>query len=508
MTSAAPPRPPEYQDPTVAYPGYWEDVPLGWMEMFQSMVERTRQGNIDVVFLGDSITQSWDPTIWNSVYAPMGAVNYGIGGDQTCQLLYRIENGLLDGLSPRQVVLKIGVNNMWDRRHTPEQIANGVAAVVAAIRAKLSETQILVLAILPHQIEPDHDLRLKTQKVNALTAAMDFGPGVQYLDIGSRFLRDDGSISPSIMPDYLHLSSEGYQIFSEAIFHYVAPKMNEILVSASELAAGSLTPDHLAEATRALKEDGFVVLADIVDLEHVAKVRDRMWSDVELLLKRPNAPFNWNTGNVQQDPPPFAEYLFRDIVANDIVIQVTKSILGNGQTSAFYSGNTAMPSEHSQPVHADSGQLWPNLDVATPPYALVVNLPLVDVSAVNASTEIWPGTHLDTTVVMQDGDIKVSAERLAERAAVVPPIQPVVRAGSVVIRDMRLWHRGMPNHTDVPRPMMALIHYVAWWPVGKIKFPKGTEAIFEHPDLRTSAEFVEGEIDHISSPGGFEYEAK
>ena len=473
--------------------------------MFQGMLERTREGDIDVVFLGDSITQSWDPTLWNSTYAPLRAVNYGIGGDQTCQLLYRIENGLLDGISPRQVVLLIGVNNMWDRRHTPEQIAAGVKAVVHAIQAKLPSTEILLLAILPHQIEADHDLRIKTQAVNALTAAVDFGPRVKFLDIGHRFIEDDGTISPRIMPDYLHLSADGYKIFSEAIYHHVAPKMNEIPVSLAEVAAGSLTPEHLAEATRALKEDGFVVLADIVDLEHVAKVRDRMWADVDLLLKRPDAPFNWNTGNVQQDPPPFAEYLFRDIVANDLVIQVTKSILGGGMTSAFYSGNTAMPSEHSQPVHADSGQLWPNLNVATPPYALVVNLPLVDVSAENASTEIWPGTHLDTSVVMQDGDIKVSAERLAARAAEVPPLQPVVRAGSVVIRDMRLWHRGMPNFTDVPRPMMAMIHYVAWWPVGKIKFPAGTEAIFEHPDLRTSAEFVTGEIDHISSPGGFEF---
>jgi len=505
MVNGAPPQPPEYQDPTQPYPGFWAGVPFGWMERFEGMRERTAQGGINVVFLGDSITEGWDQAIWAERYAPLDAVNYGIGGDQTSQLLYRIAHGLLDGITPRLVVLKIGVNNMWDPRSTVDQIADGIATVVAAIRAKLPNAQIVVIGILPHQASPDHELRAKTAAVNAISAGRSFGRNVQFLDIGDRFVEPDSTISSEIMPDYLHLSRRGYEIFADAIQEVITPRMNEITVSDAELASGSLSAENLRQANRALREDGFVVLADIVDLDHVAVVRDRMWQDLELLLQRPDAPFNWNTGNVQQDPPPFAEYLFRDILVNDIVIQVTESVLGPGLVSAFYSGNTAMPSEHSQPVHADSGQLWPNLDVAPPPYALVVNLPLVDVSAKNASTEIWPGTHLDTSVVMQHGEIKVSAEALAKQAAIAPPLQPVVRAGSVVIRDMRLWHRGMPNYTDVPRPMMAMIHYVAWWPVGKLRFPKGTEAIFEHPVLRTSVEFVDEAIDHISAPGGFEY---
>src|SRR6185312_16908566 len=102
-------------------------------------------------------------------------------------------------------------------------------------------------------------------------------------------------------------------------------------------------------------------------------------------------PYNWNKGNVQQDPPPFPPYLFRDVLVNDLVIQVTKAILGKGVKSVFYSGNTAMPSESRQPVHADSGHLWPNLEVAHPPYQLVVNVPVVYMDARNGSTEIWPG---------------------------------------------------------------------------------------------------------------------
>jgi len=281
----------------------------------------------------------------------------------------------------------------------------------------------------------------------------------------------------------------------------------ELTPTAEERASGRFSTESVERAARALREDGIVVLCDVVALEHVVKVRDRMLADVDRYLARPDRPFNWNSGNLQQAPPVEGEFLFRDIVANEYAIQVTKAILGAGLKSAFYSGNTALTSESRQPVHADSGQLWPNLEHATPPYALVVNLPLVDMGPENGSTEVWPGTHTDTTIAMQDGDIELPEASLAARRAVSPPIQPVVRAGSLVIRDIRLWHAGMPNRTQTPRPMAAMIHYVSWWPVGDpLKFPKGTETIFAHPDLYTHAEFVDDEIDYIGATGGYKYE--
>lgn len=281
--------------------------------------------------------------------------------------------------------------------------------------------------------------------------------------------------------------------------------MVSITVSEHELASGALPFDKLAEANRALREDGVIVLEDVIDLEHIHILRERVMEDVERFTRRKNAPFNWNRGNVQQDPPPFPPFLFRDVLANDLVIQVTKSILGAGLFNAFYSGNTAMPSESRQPVHADMGQLWPNLEVAHPPYALVVNVGLVDMSPENGSTEIWPGTHLDTSVVLQSGDIEVEEERLEARRAVAPPFQPTVRQGSVVIRDIRLWHAGMPNRTSTPRPMLAMIHYVSWWATGRIKLHQEAERLLLHPDLRQHAEYFEGEIDYVSPVGGFAY---
>jgi ectoine hydroxylase-related dioxygenase (phytanoyl-CoA dioxygenase family) len=279
--------------------------------------------------------------------------------------------------------------------------------------------------------------------------------------------------------------------------------MVTIAVSGAEIENGKLTPEHLQQAVDAVNNDGFVVLKDIVDPEHIAVLRDKLTEDVAALLARPDAPFNWNTGNIQQDPPPFAPYLFRDVLVNDLVIQVTNAVLGPGMYSSFYSGNTAVKSDSRQPVHGDTGHLWKNNPVIAPAHNLVINLPLVDVSAENGATEIWPGTHRDPTISIHDA-IELTEEHLAKWRASNPPIQPNVTAGSVLIRDMRLWHAGMPNHTDVPRPMIAMIHQVKW--LGKpepLKVEQGNEALFVHPDLDWVVEFVSGPIDHIRTSHGY-----
>lgn len=281
--------------------------------------------------------------------------------------------------------------------------------------------------------------------------------------------------------------------------------MTEIHVTADEIKNRALSPVHLEEAVQAINADGFVVLNDIVDTAHLDILHERLLADLQLLLKRADAPFNWNVGNVQQDPPPFPPYLFHDILLNDIVIDVTSAILGTGVKNILYSGNTATPSEHRQPVHADTGQLWPHLEVAHPPVHLVINIPTVDVSAENGSTEIWPGTHRDTTIT-EGKDIKIPQEALDRRRAEVPPIQPAFRRGGVLIRDMRLWHAGMPNHTDRPRPMVAQVHVPHWLEAGTpLTFPLETRAFFQSSRLRTCARFVAEPIDHINAPHGYEF---
>jgi Phytanoyl-CoA dioxygenase (PhyH) len=159
--------------------------------------------------------------------------------------------------------------------------------------------------------------------------------------------------------------------------------------------------------------DGFVVLEDIIAPEHCDILCEKMLADVAAILRRPDVPFNFNTGNIQQAPPPFVPYLFEDILFNEKIIEVTKAILGPGVKNNFYSGNTALPGEHFQPVHPDVAQLWQGLAHATPTFGVVINVPVVDMGPENGATQLWPGTHKDTHYFHGDGSARVSEEHLA-----------------------------------------------------------------------------------------------
>lgn len=280
--------------------------------------------------------------------------------------------------------------------------------------------------------------------------------------------------------------------------------------TATERATGTLSPEHREAAVQALRTDGLVLLDEVVDPAHLDLLHERMVADAAALQARSDVPYNWNAGNLQQDPPPFPPYLFADVLLNPYVIAVTSALLGPGVKNVMYGGNTALPGDQRQPVHADVGHLWPLevMPVAHPAAQLVVNVATVDVAPENGATELWPGTHHELGVGIGD-DIKITPELLARRRESAPPFQPTMRRGSMLIRDIRLWHAGMPNRTDEPRPMIAMIHTSAWLATGTpLAFPAGSERFFDHPVLSTAATFVDEPIDHIAAPHGFEYESE
>jgi hypothetical protein len=134
-------------------------------------------------------------------------------------------------------------------------------------------------------------------------------------------------------------------------------------------------------------------------------------------------------------------------------------------------------------------------------------VPVVTMDEENGSTEVWPGSHLDTTMSIQLETIKVPEGIAARRREIAPPLQPRVEAGSILIRDMRLWHRGMPNRTEEPRPMIAMIHTCRWWhDGGRLTFPRGCETLFQDSDLTTVAQFVEGPIDYLHRNKAYHYQ--
>jgi beta-glucosidase len=186
-----------------------------WMEMHRRFLDRARQGKVDLLFLGDSITQGWnDNAVWKRFYGPRNAANFGIGGDRTQHVLWRIQNGELEGIEPKVVVLMIGTNNASSG--TPDEIAQGVTAIVEELRHRLPQAKILLLGVFPRDEKPTAR-RDKLASVNAKIAKLDDGSHVKFLDIGKSFLNEDGTISPEIMPDYLHLSHKGYRIWAEAM---------------------------------------------------------------------------------------------------------------------------------------------------------------------------------------------------------------------------------------------------------------------------------------------------
>lgn len=272
-----------------------------------------------------------------------------------------------------------------------------------------------------------------------------------------------------------------------------------------EKESGQMRADHLQAAVRALEEDGIVVLKNVADRSHLETLRERMLADLEAILAREDAPYNFTTSNVQQDPPPLLPYLFKDVLFNEMAIAVTHALLGDGVKNSYYSGNTALPSEKRQPVHPDVGQLWQGLEHPTPAFGVVVNVPVVTMTPENGSTEVWPGSHKDTSFSIYQGSIRIPEETLEARRKVAPPVQPVVEQGDLLIRDIRLWHAGMPNRTQEPRPMIAMIHWKSWWNDGEpIRMPKGTEEFFQHPVLKTNVRFLD-EVDYLMHNHAYDF---
>ncbi|MBX9791577.1 MAG: GDSL family lipase [Pirellulales bacterium] len=201
--------------------------PGDWMKLHESFNERAKQGDVELVFLGDSITQGWaDNDTWKKYYVRRHAANFGIGGDRTQHVLWRIEHGNFDGIKPKLVVLMIGTNNSNGSDNTAEEIADGIKAIVGQLREKLPDTKVLLLAIFPRGEQPNPQ-REKNAKASELASKLADGKHVFYLDIGPKFLAADGSLSADIMPDHLHLSSRGYEIWAEAIEPQVKKLLGE-----------------------------------------------------------------------------------------------------------------------------------------------------------------------------------------------------------------------------------------------------------------------------------------
>jgi lysophospholipase L1-like esterase len=209
------------------------DVEKGFLKRHEGFLkdkeEALKNGPVDLLFVGDSITDAWRRGEQNKLFkgrwGKHNPLNLGIGGDRTQHVLWRLDNGEVDGIKPKVTVLMIGTNNLGNKE-SPEDTILGVKAVVAKLREKLSETKILLLAVFPRGEKADNPYRAQIKQVNdAISQLDDGGKHVKYLDIGDKFLTEDKTLTKEIMPDALHPNEKGYQIWADAI----QPTLDEMM---------------------------------------------------------------------------------------------------------------------------------------------------------------------------------------------------------------------------------------------------------------------------------------
>ena len=185
----------------------------------RTFVQIARGAEIDLLFVGDSITDSWrlvGQPVWDQHFAPLKAANFGISGDTTQGVLWRMQNGELEGFKARLIVLMLGTNNV-PRGNSNEEIAEGLRLIVQEFRTRQPQAKVLLLGIFPRSAEPTHPHRAAIKDINARIAKFADNTNVFFMDIGDEFLAANGTLPTDIMPDGLHPNLQGYRIWAKAV---------------------------------------------------------------------------------------------------------------------------------------------------------------------------------------------------------------------------------------------------------------------------------------------------
>jgi ectoine hydroxylase-related dioxygenase (phytanoyl-CoA dioxygenase family) len=239
-------------------------------------------------------------------------------------------------------------------------------------------------------------------------------------------------------------------------------------VTATEVAERSLTPHNYETALMQLKVSGYTVLENMIEPAKIEVLRSRFLELLDEYSSRhaPNRGPN-RYGILLPFEAPFND---PELVANPIVSSLLAPIIGEDFVCSFYSSDNALPGSEYQQAHSDVDPLFPERDLATPPYAVMVNIHIVDSTEENGPAEMWPyGTHLigDTDLIPRHNKFQDIEERrnspLGKFSESLQPVPLIAPAGSISIRDLRMWHRGTPNRTTEPRPMLSMICNRPWY---------------------------------------------
>src|SRR5438309_344573 len=289
-----------------------EPVPRGdpgWKDRQDLLNKRAAEAGdkAQIIFIGDSITQGWEgegKEVWAKYYAHRNAVNLGIGGDRTQHVLWRFDNGNLDGLKPKAAVVMIGTNNSNGEDKTVEQIADGVSAIVRKLREKLPQTKVLLLAIFPRSENPSPQ-RGKVLQVNQIIQKLADDQNVFWIDFGYKFVNSVGTIPHDLMPDYLHLSRRGYEIWAEAIEDKLSAVLGDTRLKAEQSGADVSPAGLTGEWAWTMDTPNGTVTAPLILRQDGEKVTGKFRRDENRWLEIENGKVNGNEFSwiVKRDRP-------------------------------------------------------------------------------------------------------------------------------------------------------------------------------------------------------------
>jgi len=191
----------------------------------QTFVEIAKKGNIDLLFVGDSITDwfywprgngaATGGKVWEANFAPLKPADFAIAGDTTQGVLWRMQNGELEGFKAKLIVLMLGTNNI--NRNPNDDIVDGDRLIIEEFKKRQPQAKVLLLGIFPRTADANAPIRATIKEINSKLAKMADNKQVFYMDIGDKFLTADGTLTTEIMGDGLHPTEKGYQIWADAV---------------------------------------------------------------------------------------------------------------------------------------------------------------------------------------------------------------------------------------------------------------------------------------------------
>jgi beta-glucosidase len=196
----------------------------------EKLLVKDKMDKVDLIFLGDSITHGWDtkaPDDWQRYYGKRNALNIGFNGDRTEHVLWRLQNGEVDGIDPKLVVLMIGTNNTKHRNDNPKDTALGIKRIIEELKNRLPNAQVLLLAIFPRGANVNDPLRKINAEVNTIIKSFDDEKRVHYLDINHIFIDEKGNLSKSVMKDLLHPNPNQYKFWGQAMESKISTLLND-----------------------------------------------------------------------------------------------------------------------------------------------------------------------------------------------------------------------------------------------------------------------------------------